>query len=62
MAERPRKNFARFPKTNPYFLVRCDSYDDLKSRLDPFAEKMLEIEEDLHKYPEKFRDAWNKIV
>jgi hypothetical protein len=61
VADKPRVKFARFPKTNPCMLVRCDSYDDLKSRLQPFGEEVLKIEEELHKHPEKFRDKWSKI-
>ena len=43
VADMPREKFARFAKTNPCVLVRCDSYDDLKSRLDPFGENILSI-------------------
>jgi len=55
-------NFARFPRTNPCILVRCDNYDNLKNRLEPYKEQILKIEEELHKHPERFKDAWNKIV
>jgi hypothetical protein len=61
VSNKPRAKFARFPKTNPCMLVRCHSYDDLKSRLEPFDENVLRIEEELHKYPMKFKDAWYKI-
>lgn len=61
VANKPRLKLARFPKTNPCMLVRCDSYDDLKSHLRPFGEDLLKIEGELHKYPEKFKDRWNKI-
>lgn len=62
VADRPLKKFARFPKTNPYMIVRCNSYQDLKSRLESFGEEILEIEEELHKHPEKFVDRWDKIA
>lgn len=62
VANYPRVKFARFPKTNPCMLVRCDSFDDLKSRLEPFGEKPLKIEEKLHKYPEKFMERLDKIA
>lgn len=56
VAGRRLVKFARFPKTNPCMLVRCDSYDDLKSRLEPFGENILKIERELHKNPDKFKD------
>ena len=61
VADKPRAKFPRFRKTNPCLLVRCDSYGDLKSRLEPFGEAALKIEEELHKHPEKFKDRWDKI-
>jgi len=39
--------FAMFPKTNSYMLVKCDNFDHLKTRREPFAEDILEIEEEL---------------
>jgi len=62
VADKPCMNFARFPRTNPCILVRCDNYDNLKNRLEPYKEQILKIEEELHKHPERFKDAWNKIV
>nr|MDO8132610.1 hypothetical protein [Candidatus Njordarchaeum guaymaensis] len=62
VADRPLKKFARFPKTNPCMIIRCDSYEDLKSHLESFGEEMLEIEEELHKHPEKFVDRWDRII
>jgi hypothetical protein len=61
VANKPRVKFARFPKTNPCMLVRCDGYEDLKSCLGSSGEDILKIEEELHKHPEKFKDKWNKI-
>ena len=62
VANRRLTRFARFPKTNPCMLIRCDSYDDLVNRLEPNGEKMLKIEEKLHKHPIEFRDRWDKIA
>lgn len=61
VADRPREKFARFRRTNPCLLVRCDSCNDLISRLEPFGEGVLKIEEQVHKYPARFRDRWDKI-
>jgi hypothetical protein len=58
---RKMKKFAHHPTTNPCMLVRCDSYDDLKSLLDDSGERILNVEEELHKHPERFKDKWNKI-
>lgn len=62
VADKPRMNFPRFPRTNPCILVRCNDYDDLKNRLEPYGEQILKIEEELHKHPERFKDAWKKIA
>jgi len=61
VANRKMKKFARFPTTNPCMLVRCDSYDDLKSLLDESGERILSVEKELHMHTERFEDRWDKI-
>jgi hypothetical protein len=62
VAEKPHPNFARFRYTNPCILIWCDSNDDLKKPLEQVGEQPLKIEEMLHKHPESFKDAWDKIA
>jgi hypothetical protein len=62
VAEKPHEKCVRFRYTNPCVLFRCDNYEDLKSIFNYYGEQPLEIEEELHKHPEKFKDAWDKIV
>ncbi|MEM2750840.1 MAG: hypothetical protein QXH53_04140 [Nitrososphaerales archaeon] len=59
--DNPRIKFARYPKTNPCMIIRCDNYEDLKKRLQEYSENILKIEEELHKHPEKFIERWDKI-
>ncbi|MDH5483337.1 MAG: hypothetical protein OEY22_10770 [Candidatus Bathyarchaeota archaeon] len=60
IAKKPRtKKVAMYPKTNPCILLRYDSFDQYLR----YIEKgdRLEIELNLHKFPEKYVNRWEKI-
>jgi len=59
VGENERVNIADHPDTNPCLLILCKSYEDYMNYLR--NEKMLNIEIDLHKNPEKYKDRWDKI-
>ena len=59
VANKPRPKLAAHPTTNPCLLLRYNSLEQYVQRIE--ANQWLEIELDLHKYPEKFINNWNKI-
>lgn len=59
VASKPRPHFAAHPTTNPCLLLRYDSLDAYLRDIE--AADRLDIEIDLHKYPERFVNGWNKI-
>jgi len=59
VADKPRPEVARYPKTNPCLLLRYDTLEDYMRTIDEKIQLRLEI--DLHKHPEKFVNRWDKI-
>ena len=59
VANKPRSHLAAHPTTNPCLLLRYDSIDEYLQDIEEGYR--LEIEIDLHKYPEKYVSKWSKI-
>jgi len=59
VANKPRSHLAAHPTTNPCLLLRYDSIDEYLQDIE--ESYRLEIEIDLHKYPEKYVGKWSKI-
>jgi len=59
VGEKPRPKCARFKETNPCLFFRCDSLGDLETRLGGDA---LNIEIEVHRHPDRFKDRWDKIL
>ena len=58
VAEKPRRKYARYPKTNPCILFRYDTFTELEKNL---GEDALKIETELHTHPERFKNRWDKM-
>lgn len=56
-----RNNLARFKETNPCLLFRFKDWPQYKKYMDNWGGKMFQIEVDLHKHPEKYKERWGKI-
>lgn len=52
---------ARFPKTNPCLLLRCQSFKEYEEHMNEKGYEKLKIECDLNKNPQKYDQAWDKI-
>jgi len=59
VAENERRELADHPDTNPCLLFLCRNYDDYERYME--NSKKLNVEIDLHKNPEKYKDRWSKI-
>jgi len=57
----PRLHIPRFPKTNPCLLLWCENIHNYYTKMREYKEEKWDIEIDLHKNPEKYRDRWDKI-
>lgn len=60
VAKKPRgKTVVRYPKTNPCILLRYDDLFDYYASVE--QQDWLDVEVELHKHPERFRNRWDKI-
>ena len=59
VAEKPRPNLARYPKTNCCLLLRYDTLEEYVQNVR--EEDSLKIELELHSFPERFINSWHKI-
>jgi hypothetical protein len=62
IAEKPRPALADYKGTNVCMLLKYDNLEEAEKNIRYFSEKLLNIEIELHKHPEKFLNRWDKIV
>ena len=57
-----RTKISEASEKNPCVFVICRNYSEYEVYLKHLGEKELKVEKDLHKFPEKYKDRWDKIV
>jgi hypothetical protein len=59
--QKRRKGVAKHESTNPCIMMYVPNLKDLDSWIKESGKRAFKIERDVHRFPRRFRNAWNKI-